>query len=236
MKEGWWDEKRIEGILRKSSNIRDVGNRIEFISRQFLGIPYKDSTLIGDINTPEVLVINLEAMDCLTFIEYVESMRLSNSFSEFKDSLRRIRYKSGIVQFDKRNHFFTDWIGYNSDCVMDITKGIGDSIEVLKELNKGEDGSYILPGIPSIFRRVRYIPSENINGSLIEKLKTGDYAGIYSLKDGLDVSHVGIIIKDKETVYIRHASKRYGRVIDEEFKTYMSNKPGLIILRPKERS
>jgi hypothetical protein len=62
----------------------------------------------------------------------------------------------------------------------------------------------------------------------------GDYTGIYSDLKGLDVSHVGIIIKDGVNVYLRHASsqKEYSKVIDQDFRKYMVDKPGIIVLRP----
>jgi len=70
---------------------------------------------------------------------------------------------------------------------------------------------------------------------MVQKLKTGDYAGIYSALQGLDVSHVGIIIKDGSYVSLRHASsdRRYRKVIDQDFQEYISGTPGLIVLRPR---
>jgi hypothetical protein len=67
-------------------------------------------------------------------------------------------------------------------------------------------------------------------------MKTGDYVGIYSEKEGLDVSHVGIIIKEKDAVNLRHTSslKKHREVIDEDFKEYLKNKPGIIALRTVE--
>ena len=67
-------------------------------------------------------------------------------------------------------------------------------------------------------------------------MKTGDFVGIYSEIQGLDVSHVGIITIDDNIHYLRHASsaKEYKKVIDQDLKDYLSNKPGIIVLRPKE--
>ncbi len=88
----------LDSILYESSKIHDMGMRIDFLSRHFLETPYQESTLRGDINTPEVFVINLEGIDCFTFLDYVESMRLSSSFSEFKENLKKVRYR-GESQF-----------------------------------------------------------------------------------------------------------------------------------------
>jgi hypothetical protein len=235
---GKFSQEELDHIIRESSKIKAVGKRIDFLSRQFLGLDYVESTLIGDINTPEVFVINMEGVDCFTFIDYIEAMRLADSFSEFKNNLKKIRYSSGRVAFKNRNHFFTDWIEFNSDFVTDVTEKIGDKkfIRVIKTLNEKENGIYFLPGIKPFQRQITYIPSDRIDEPIINKLRTGDYIGVYSKIKGLDVSHVGIIIKDNDKVYLRHASslKIYRKVIDQDFKKYISDKPGIIVLRPKK--
>jgi hypothetical protein len=49
---------------------------------------------------------------------------------------------------------------------------------------------------------------------------------------GLDVSHVGIIIKNNNVVNLRHAFSEKGKVVEQNFREYIINKPGIIILRP----
>lgn len=231
---GRWTEDKLDLIMREFSKIKEPGLRIEFISRQFLNIDYKESTLIGDVNTPEVFVINLEGVDCFTFIDYIEAMRLSGSFSEFKENLKKVRYR-GKVTYESRKHFFTDWLKFNTEFVMDVTEEIGGqkTKSVIKILNIREDGTYLLQGIRPVQREIKYIPSGAIDNSIINKLRTGDYAGIYSEKPGLDVSHVGIIIKDINAI-LRHASLNHRKVVDQDFRDYISNKLGLIVLRPKD--
>ena len=234
---GRWNESYIDKMVKRSSSIKDPEKRIEFISSQFLGIGYKESTLIGDINTPEAFVINFEGMDCFTYIDYVEAMRLSNSFITFVENLRHVRYRYGDVKFQNRNHFFTDWAFFNNGFVEDVTKEIGGdkTKKVIKLLNKKGDGSYFLPGLGIRKREIHYIPAGSIDDVLIKKLKTGDYIGIASDRDGLDASHTGIIIKKSGKTLIRHASSinNNGRVVDEDFRTYVSTKPGIIVFRPK---
>ena len=64
-------------------------------------------------------------------------------------------------------------------------------------------------------------------------MNTGDYAGIYTDREGLDVSHTGIIIKKNDKTYLRHASPKeiYRKVVDEDLAEYFSDKPGLVIFR-----
>ncbi|MGB7293453.1 MAG: N-acetylmuramoyl-L-alanine amidase-like domain-containing protein [Thermodesulfobacteriota bacterium] len=234
---GSWTEKDLNSIMEQSSKIQDVGERIDFLSGKFLNTEYEESTLVGDINHPEELVINLEGMDCFTYIDYVEAMQLSASYPMFVDNIQRIRYESGEVDFRKRNHFFTDWAVYNSDSIVDVTKEVGreGTRTVKKLLNRKEDGTPYLPGIPVKERTVNYIPYESIDDKVIGRLKTGDYIGIYTDKEGLDVSHTGILIRKGDKVYLRHASSRKDnrRVVDEELLAYLLDKPGLVVLRPK---
>ena len=232
---GKWSQQDLDRMLAAAARILSVGERIEFLSAQFLGIPYGESTLIGDANTPELLTINLEAVDCFTYLDYVEAMRRSDNFASFKEMLRMVRYRGGKVGYKTRNHFFTDWIQENSR-LKDVTAKIGGehSRTVHKMLNDRGDGTYFLAGISPTERDITYIPGKAIDSDVIRRLRTGDYVGIFSRARGLDVSHVGILIKGKETTYFRHASslESQRRVTDQDFRTYVAGKPGIVVLRP----
>jgi hypothetical protein len=235
---GRFSEEQINAILSKSSRMNDHSERISFLSGQLLGTGYRESTLIGDRDTPEVLVINLEGVDCFTFIDYIEAMRLSGSPAGFRDNLMRVRYRGGIISFETRNHFFTDWREFNADLVHDATGAIGEAKTERRNkiLNQKEDGTSILPGIPTVQREIMYIPSKALDASVVRRLSTGDYIGVYSQSQGLDVSHVGIVIKDGNRIWLRHASaqEKYRKVVDQDFEEYILDKPGIIVLRPKE--
>ncbi len=235
---GKWNEEDIDALLKESWSMDNIDERIDFLSASFVDTAYKASTLIGNINEPEVFVINLKAVDCFTYIEYIEAMCKSRSFAGFRENLRNVRYHSGLVSFESRNHFFSEWKDFNADLVEDVTSDIseGKISTALKRLNAKEDGTLYLPGIPVVDRTITYISSDDIQ-EIMGRLHTGDYVGVYSEKEGLDVSHVGIAIIKKDGLYLRHASSanQYKRVIDQDFKNYMTDKPGIIVLRPKER-
>ena len=235
IKLGRWDQGNLEKIIKEKPSA--TGEQIEFLSEQFLGTPYKASTLTGDINTPEVFTVNLEGMDCFTYIDYVEALRLSTTLEDFKANLKDIRYRDGDISFQGRNHFFSDWPTQNSDSVRDITYEIGGNktIAVEKNLNLKSDGSNFLPGIPAVNRKIYYIPTPEIDDDLLKKLRTGDYVGIYTGIEGLDVTHTGIMIKKDGRVYLRHASsrKKNYKVVDEDLKQYIQNTPGMVIFRPQ---
>ncbi len=234
---GRWTQDRLNNLMRESLDITDAGERIKFLSRFFLGVDYKGSTLIGDADSPEFFVINLDKVDCFTFIDYIEAMRISVSFPEFKENLQKVRYREGKIEFENRNHFFTDWIDFNDNLITDVTDQVSDqrAESITKTLNLKEDGSFFINGIQPRERKISYIPSDVLDERVISNLKTGDYAGIYSNFHGLDVSHVGIVIKEGNNIYIRHAcsDKKHRKVLDQDLNEYMTHKPGLIVLRPK---
>ena len=235
IKLGNWDQVKLQELIKEKPD--NTEEQINFLSKQFLGTPYVAGTLTGDINTPEVFTVNLEGMDCFTYIDYVEAMRLSANLDDFNHNLKDIRYKGGNVTFENRNHFFSDWPVQNSNNVKDVTYEIGGkkAIEVEKNLNLKSDGSKFLPGIPVVERKFYYIPSSEIDNGIIGKLHTGDYVGIYTDIEGIDVTHTGIVIKKDDQVFLRHASSRQknNKVVDEDLIEYIQNTPGMVIFRPQ---
>lgn len=190
--------------------------------------------LIGSNKKKEKLVINFSGLDCFTFIDYIESIKGSNNINKFIKSLKKIRYKNGNIDYKSRNHFFTDWIFYNNfkDMVKEIS---GNNYNIkTKYLNrkKNRKDKY-LKNIPIIKRVINYIPTKNINKSILNKLKTGDYVGIYTKIAGLDVTHVGLIIRINNNVYFRHASSsnKNRKVVTNKFSKYMKGKEGFIVIR-----
>ena len=97
-------------------------------AKSFIGTPYKAATL--DINNQESLIVNLDEVDCTTFVEYVLAMSLSNKQEEssndslFINNLQHIRYRDGQINgYTSRLHYISDWIenGVKHDIIEDIT-------------------------------------------------------------------------------------------------------------------
>ncbi|MBI4649898.1 DUF1460 domain-containing protein [Candidatus Desantisbacteria bacterium] len=233
---GKWDENKLNELISMASKINEIDKRIDFLSAQFLDTQYKGSTLIGDINIPEIFVIRFDGVDCFTYLDYIEAMRRSISYNDFKENLKKVRYQNAIIAYDKRNHFFTDWKEFNPEYIEDVTLLLGreKTKQVVKILNLKNDSTFLLPGIIPKKRIIDYIPSSQIDNSVINEIKTGDYAGIYTDDDGLDVSHVGLLIKRENNIILRHSTiaKKFQKVVDIDFIEYISKRPGFIILRP----
>src|SRR2546430_17274594 len=89
--------QRVEKLLSKAKSNGSAGSRIEFLSRLFLGRPYKINPLIGSASTPEVFTASLDDFDCVTYIEKVLELTRASSANSFFKSLRRYRYDNGLI-------------------------------------------------------------------------------------------------------------------------------------------
>ena len=201
-----------------------LAENLKHFSDKFINTPYQANTLIGSFTTKEKLVTRIDMFDCFTFVDYIEA---SKSQESIEKALKNIRYKHGIVTYTKRNHFFSDWIIYNPH-MKDITCKVGICQKTLKNLNQKSKNEVYLQGIEIIQREIYYTKPENLDYT---KLQNGDYIGIYTPKNGLDVTHVGIAIQKENIWYLRHASSKMKKVIDSNLKEYIKNKDGIIIYR-----
>ena len=183
---------------------------------------------------PEQLIVNLEFVDCFTYLDYVEAIRLSHSFDDFIENLVQVRYKGGVIAYEKRRHFFTDWI--DSGRVEDVTAQIGglSTREIMKTLNVKSDGSRSSSRYSDGYTTLES-GTPRVDQAAMHVLHTGDYLGIYEETEGLDVSHVGLVVKDevRMTILLRHASSAMGKVVDQDLYEYLASKSGIIILRPR---
>ncbi|HBO21371.1 MAG TPA: DUF1460 domain-containing protein [Providencia sp.] len=223
----------LENVLVESQNTRQE-LKTKAITQTLLSTPYSKSTLNMNPLSVERLIVDLNAMDCMTFIEYTEAFRRAENYQQFISNLINIRYIDQQVTFSNRRHFFTDWAQESKPIAVDITTMISShAVPIEKKLNwKGNGGSFI-SGLGVKARLINYIPTRYVDEGLIELLKTGDYIGIYSKNQGLDVTHVGIVIKENKQVVFRNASSlRHNlKVSDVELRHYLDDKVGIIVFR-----
>lgn len=233
---GKFTEAKLNQILDNSNKLASNSSKIEYISRKFLDTPYRENTLIGSDKIKEALTIDLEGVDCFTYLDYVESLRLSKTFEDFKNNLIKTRYKKNEVSYTNRNHFFSDWEIYN-DNIEEVKILVGGNLveKNEKNLNQKDNSTLYLNKIPIVRRDISHIPTKKINGDLLNNLRTGDYIGVYTDRKSLDVSHTGILIKSGGKVYLRHGSSREKnrKVVDEKLLEYLKNKPGIVVFRAK---
>jgi Protein of unknown function (DUF1460) len=231
---------RITGIIDAqiktpgSTGKNGTGEDIAKISAEFLGTPYEANMLIGSPTEPEKLVIDFRGLDCFTYLDYVESFRKSKNKPEFIQQVIKTRYIDSDVSYLQRKHFFTDWSHRTPLNAQDVTAQISPHAStVLKHLNQKKDGGKFIPSLQIVKRNVIYIPAEFIDDAVVSRLKTGDYIGIYTPIQGLDVTHTGIFVRTEKGAMLRNASslKENNKVVDSPFMKYVQKTPGIVVLR-----
>ena len=244
-----WSE--IEQVMRNVLSAEpDVNKRIEFYSELAKGTP-KVLFCLGegpDGKYDKDPLIDFARADCMTFVEQTLALAISKTYKETFDNLQKIRYKDGIIDFKKRNHFtIADWLPNNEWLLEDITEEIGGRFckEMTKTIDRRKD--FVRMGCtdtvdvpPPETLMVKYIPKNKL--LKIEKnLRGGEIVSLIQNKPGIFSLHMGIIAKDRnnKTVF-RNSSTPAKKVVDEPYRDLVDyllkdkNCAGIIFMRVKD--
>lgn len=232
-----------------------ISDLIVKIGLSFLETPYTDGSLENGLE--EKLVINLRQFDCTTFAESILALARTikfkrPDFESFAAELEKIRYRDGIRnQYPSRLHYFSEWILNNEIKGIIGGKTNQNGVKANKIINymSAHLSSYpVLRAhpeiIPIIAQREKeisangfmYFPKSNI-ANLYRNLKHGDIIALTSSIEGIDVNHVGIVMKKGDEFYLLHASQSAKKVLVSEspitdFIKPASKNNGIIIARP----
>lgn len=126
-------DSSIEKLYHKLDNMPNssISERIDWISKQFLGKPYVLGSLGEGANArhDQFPKYRVDAFDCDTYVNTVVSIALANSLPVFQQCINHMRYSNGDVSYLKRAHFTgIDWNEYhqNEGLFKDITLEIKD--------------------------------------------------------------------------------------------------------------
>lgn len=239
-----------------NESINDI---VADIGKTFLGTKYLAHAIedFGD----EQLVINLNGLDCTTFVENaIVFARLIKSgkttFKDYEKELQIIRYRNGIIdKYPSRLHYFTDWI-YNNEkkgIIDDVTELCGGKpIQFHLNFMSTHPESYPrLKEHPVFVSEIRkqeaeisrrnyyYVPKERV-GFIEQQIENGDIIAFITSIPGLDVSHVGIAVRMEDNrIHLLHAPNvGYNvQITKEPLSSYINkiNKDtGIIVLKPMD--
>lgn len=226
----------------------------------FLDAPYVASTL--EINEEEQLVINLQAFDCMTFVENCMALirtvySTETNFDTFKNELQTIRYRNGIIEgYTSRLHYTSDWITNNQKkgILEDKTQLLNGTIlpmhihfmsthpQAYNHLSKHPEAIEKMQQIEDSInnRTYYYIPKEKIK-TIEKNIQTGDIVCFVTSIKGLDISHLGIAYHKNGILTFIHASTSTKKVIINPIsiadycKNIKSNK-GIMVLKTSFRT
>jgi hypothetical protein len=233
----WMDmtEEERRAQLDQTSSTTGLPERLVQMSERFLGTPYAVSPLgEGSGKDPDPL-IRFDAVDCLTFVEETIALGLSSSWEEVERLLTLIRY-AGEPVYAQRNHLMeAQWIPNNiqKGFLTTATRRYGGDLthRVWKEINQrtwasnrsrqlgltGAErpmGKYALSMVdlqnaPAIAPRV-------VSGTILAIVREDRAFSVTR------VSHVGFVIQKGRRTYLRHATRTFGKVVDEDLKTFLA--------------
>ena len=214
-------EAAINKIIAESKSV-EYSDLVAAAGMYFLGTPYVGHTLEGETET---MVINLRELDCTTYLENVVTLAIlakqgKTDFDSYVQQLKNLRYRNGEVDgYGSRIHYSSDWILTNETrgFVKNITKEIGGEpyTKKINFMTKNRD-KYPRLADEKTFEIIKqseenlnthqhyYIPKAKV--AAIEKnIESGDLIGITCTTDGLDITHVGLAIKQNGRIHFMHA-------------------------------
>lgn len=219
--------------LKKECN-KSTSNLLIKTAKFLIDTPYKSGTLEGE---EEILRVNLQETDCIIFTETCLAIAINAHNKIFLpdslfSTLKRLRYRNGIINsYKSRLHYTSEWIlqGEKNGYFKDISKDIGNNTVVENKIN-------FISSNPNCYKYLQdnpneikdfieiennlnkntfyYIPKKNVP-EILNKLKSGDIVCFNTTIKGLDISHVGIIYKEKGKTTFIHASSKAKKVIIE---------------------
>lgn len=234
--------------------------RVAYIGKELLGTPYVSGTLEG--GDTETLTINLDEMDCTTYVETVMALAYTigegrTSWRDFAYNLERLRYRSGEMKgYGSRLHYPSDWVVDNVHRgnfkeVTGILAGCEHQVKSLDFITRNRD-KYPALADSIAYDQIRntelgyrnhrypYIKTSKLAiKDISSQLREGDIILITTKTPGLDVQHMGIIVIEKGEPYLMHASSAAGSVVVDKraLKEYMRRNrsaTGIRVLRLNE--
>lgn len=252
------DKVILDRIFRDLEPKKDssMGTMMVLVGKEFLGTPYVAHTL--DNRDTEELIVNLRELDCTTFVENCLAIARTiksgkPTFKKFTRELENIRYRNGKLDgYLSRLHYFSDWISNNEKkgLVEDVTYQLGGTPDPL-DLNFMSTHADLYPQlkkhpewVPEMAEREKEISDHSF--FLIKKqnleeaepgIQDGDIAALTTNIKGLDISHVGIMVKENGRVHLLQASSLAKKVIIDptplaDYLAPRKSASGIMVIRP----
>lgn len=251
------DKTAFDIKIKEIQNLKqsDFGDTMISVGQTFLGTPYVAKTL--EIGKSESLVINLHGMDCTTYVENVLAFSTllvedKMNFDSFASVLENIRYKDGELDgYASRLHYFSEWIANNEkkELLEDVTAEIG-GIEIKKDINFMSTHRDLYPFLQDEenFKKIKasenylnhksicILPQNQIEANE-NQIKNGDIIALTTSITGLDITHTGIAIREKDgRIHLLHASSSGKVEISElplvEYLKKIKKNTGIMVARP----
>lgn len=222
------------------------------------GVKYAE--ISGRIS-PESLHIDLEAFECVSFIESTLAVARCGWSTDpteacFVRELEATRYRGGEMgDYASRLHYFVDWIADNEERgrLSNMTESFGGEPiqkdffhitqrELVRATIDANERASLTEAIASTEALLSTTPHSVLSREnappVLNELLDGDLVAFVRERPGLLVHHAGLIYWADGTPRLLHASSYHGRVVItvRDVANYLlrrSERRGVIIARPK---
>jgi hypothetical protein len=225
---------RLERAIEEAQRRPSFADRVELLSRLFLGTPYGQFPLGEGKGVEPQPRWRADMVDCQTYVETVLAMANSRDLDEAKAVLDDIRYGSEEISFSTRNHFAeAQWLpaneakGYLREETTQIDPGAPTATLVLRRADWSKvpglerlksadvpDGDFAIRYLPLAEARERAYRFEP--GSVLLVVRAPDPERV------VRVSHMALVVKTARGLVVRHASfGKERRVIEEPVPAFL---------------
>jgi hypothetical protein len=217
------------------------------LAQAFFRSPYNAFSL--DKTRHEVLRIDLTSFDCFLFVEQLIALVNSHDISGFVKTVRDLRYEEGHVNYCSRYHYFTHWAenaiskGLMLNLAGSLPQAVSRSIRLDYMSSHGSayapmrlksNSDCIFKKESSLVASQAFVPIDSLL-AVENQIRSGDIFALVTSVQGLDVTHVGFLLKEPKRLSAIHAAPGRGVMISPDFVSYASSVPeviGVAIYRP----
>ncbi len=219
---------KFDFAVSQSLTGKPINEVIVEIGKTFIGTDYGANVL--DTDGDEKLVVNMRALDCVTFYENCVTLARcvkmkKTTFDDYLAQLQLLRYRNGTINgYTSRLHYTSDyWFNAEKKGIMNVvTKeifGEKNVVELPKPINfmtthrqsykhlatNDANWKIIKAQEDAInLRKDYFLPKGNLH-MFADKVNHGDLIGITTNIDGMDIAHTGIAVKVDGNLHFMHA-------------------------------
>ncbi len=221
-------ERQLETAIEEAQRQPAIADRIEQISRLFLGTPYGQYPLGEGSGVEPQPRWRADMVDCQTYVETVLAMANAKNLAQAKALLDDIRYRAPPISFSSRNHFTeAQWLpaneakGYLIEETPEIDRHAPSATLVLRreEWSKVKGLERLAPAeIPEGKFSIRYLPlaeareraAQIAPGSVMLIVRAPHPQRV------VRVSHMALVVSGAKGLVVRHASFGEEKKVIEE--------------------
>lgn len=209
--------------------------RLLKVSERFLDTPYQPSPLGEGGGRDADPRLRFDAVDCLTFVEETIALSYVSQSAQVEPVLTRLRYASEPT-FEDRNHLMeAQWLPQNigKGFVKEMTRTYGgkSTRSFRKTLTRETWASKFSRelGLPPSHQPLGTFEYEMIPLAsvlpLVDRIPSGTLLAVVREDQAFKptrISHVGFVFHRGKQTYLRHATRRFAKVLDEDLRSFLS--------------